>query len=195
MNFYCCKLIMFLSLIKAIIALERVWNLGFTLMSSNAGLSTSRTILSKVLEFISVILSYYILFLTLYFGFFHLFNHWILQFRQLRACILFHFNLYIYCSYSFMKPSEPRRNKNRNTTGPSTNGASSGHVTGRKRKSPSPAPAAVVPDSNNPDGPLPEFACKVCGRLVAVDLFSIHICTQFLLASSVSFWRKFYFQE
>ena len=73
-----------------------------------------------------------------------------------------------------MKPSEPRRNKNRNTTGQSTNGTSSGHVTGRKRKSPSPAPAAVVPDLNNPDGPLPEFACKVCGRLVAVNLFSIH---------------------
>ena len=73
-----------------------------------------------------------------------------------------------------MKPSEPRRNKNRNTTGPSTNGASTGHVTGRKRKSPSPAPAAVVSDLNNPDGPLPEFACKVCGRLVAVDLFCMY---------------------
>lgn len=84
-----------------------------------------------------------------------------------------------------MKPSEPRRNKNRNTAGPSANGASSGHVTGRKRKSPSPAPAAVVPDLNNPDGPLPEFACKVCGRLVAVDLFSFitGTCTWFLLAS------------
>lgn len=73
-----------------------------------------------------------------------------------------------------MKPSEPRRNKNRNTTGPSANGASSGHVTGRKRKSPSPAPAAVVPDLNNPDGPLPEFACKVCGRLVAVSVVPVY---------------------
>ena len=107
--------------------------------------------------------------------------------------ILFHFNLYIYCSYSFMKPSEPRRNKNRNPTGQSSNGTNSGHVTGRKRKSPSPAPAAVVPDLNNPDGPLPEFACKVCGRLVTVDSFSIHVHSSFWLLSVSS--QRFYFQE
>lgn len=95
-----------------------------------------------------------------------------------------------------MKPSEPRRNKNRNTAGPSANGASSGHVTGRKRKSPSPAPAAVVPDLNNPDGPLPEFACKVCGRFVAVDLFSlqVHVHGSFWLPL-VSFQRRLFFQE
>ena len=67
-----------------------------------------------------------------------------------------------------MKPTEPRR-KNRNTTGPASNGSSPGHVV-RKRKSPSPAPAAAVSDLNNPEGPLPEFACKVCGRLVHVCL-------------------------
>ena len=93
-----------------------------------------------------------------------------------------------------MKPSEPRRNKNRNPTGPSTNGAGSGHVTGRKRKSPSPAPAAVVPDVNNPDGPLPEFACKVCGRLVAVDLFSLRVHSS-SWPPAVSFQMKFFFQE
>lgn len=63
-----------------------------------------------------------------------------------------------------MKPTEPRR-KNRNANGPPTNGTSQGHVVVRKRKSPSPAPA-VLPVINNPDGTLPEFACKVCGRLV-----------------------------
>lgn len=83
-----------------------------------------------------------------------------------------------------MKPSEPRRNKNRNPTGPSTNGASAGHVTGRKRKSPSPAPAAVVPDLNNPDGPLPEFACKVCGRLVESYLFCMYTVPSALLQSA-----------
>ena len=67
---------------------------------------------------------------------------------------------------SFMKPSEPSRRKIRNTTGPSaTNGTNATHAP-RKRKSPSPAPASVLPDLNNPDAPLPEFACKVCGRLV-----------------------------
>lgn len=69
---------------------------------------------------------------------------------------------------SFMKPSEPNRRKNRNTAGSSaTNGTNSAPVV-RKRKSPSPAPASVLPDLNNPDGQLPEFACKVCGRLVAL---------------------------
>ena len=63
---------------------------------------------------------------------------------------------------SFMKPSEPRR-KNRNTTVAASNGSSAGHVV-RKRKSPSPAPATSVSELNNQDGPLPEFACKVCGR-------------------------------
>ena len=69
-----------------------------------------------------------------------------------------------------MKPTEPRRNKNRTTNGPSSNGSSqgSGNTVVRKRKSPSPAPATVLPDLNNPDGPLPEFACKVCGRLVKI---------------------------
>lgn len=64
---------------------------------------------------------------------------------------------------SFMKPSEPKR-KNRGTAGPGTNGSTSGHVV-RKRKSPSPAPATAVNDLNNQGGPLPEFACKVCGRI------------------------------
>lgn len=63
-----------------------------------------------------------------------------------------------------MKPTEPRR-KNRNTTGPGANGSSPGNAI-RKRKSPSPAPATTVNDMNNQGGPLPEFACKVCGRLV-----------------------------
>ena len=63
-----------------------------------------------------------------------------------------------------MKPSEPRR-KNRNTTVAASNGSSQGHVV-RKRKSPSPAPATSMSELNNQDGPLPEFACKVCGRSV-----------------------------
>lgn len=64
---------------------------------------------------------------------------------------------------SFMKPTEPRR-KNRNTVGPGPNGSSSGNAV-RKRKSPSPAPATTINDMNNQGGPLPEFACKVCGRI------------------------------
>lgn len=88
---------------------------------------------------------------------------------------------------SFMKPSEPNRRKNRNTAGSSaSNGTNSAPVV-RKRKSPSPAPASVHPDLNNPDGQLPEFACKVCGRLVALFLRSTLKHDQYHLAYELIF--------
>ena len=88
---------------------------------------------------------------------------------------------------SFMKPSEPNRRKNRNTAGSSASNGTNLAPVVRKRKSPSPAPASVHPDLNNPDGQLPEFACKVCGRLVALFLRSMLKHDQHHLAYELTF--------
>lgn len=102
------------------------------------------------------------------------------KFLELLQCLALNVALYTFepspllniCAlYSFMKPTEPKR-KNRNPAGPGANGSGPGHVV-RKRKSPSPAPATVMTDLNNQDGPLPEFACKVCGRFVQILLLTV----------------------